>query len=55
MIVVDGSVWIDHLNDVATGQVASLRRLIGEDVLRPVLVGELMLFEVLSGLRARRR
>ena len=53
MIVIDSSVWIDHLNNVETRQTASLRRLIGGDGLRPVLVGELILFEVLSGLRSQ--
>lgn len=53
MIVVDSSVWIDHLNDAETRQVALLRGLIHGDVLRPILVGELILFEVLSGLRSQ--
>jgi predicted nucleic acid-binding protein len=51
MIVVDSSVWIDHLNDVETGQVFALRRMIRGDILGPILVGELILFEVLAGLR----
>ena len=53
MIVVDSSVWIDHLNDVETGPTASLRRLIRGDASRPLLIGELILFEVLWGLRGQ--
>jgi predicted nucleic acid-binding protein len=48
MIVVDSSVWIDYLNDVATGQVAHLDRLFGAE---RILVGDLVLCEVLRGLR----
>lgn len=51
MILVDSSVWIDHLNDVATGAVRRLRELIRE---RPLLVGDLILCEVLQGLRSER-
>jgi predicted nucleic acid-binding protein len=51
MTVVDSSVWIDHLNDIETAQVLALRRLIRSDILGPILVGELILFEVLAGLR----
>ena len=51
MIVVDTSVWVDHLNDDRTGQVLTLRRLIGHQRL---LVGDLILCEVLQGLRSDR-
>ncbi len=42
MIAVDSSVWIDHLNDVTTEQVRSLRLLVGRV---PILVGDLVLCE----------
>ncbi|HZU90502.1 MAG TPA: PIN domain nuclease [Stellaceae bacterium] len=48
MILVDSSVWIDHLNDVATDPVRRLRALIPT---RPLLIGDLILCEVLQGLR----
>ena len=51
MILVDSSVWIDHLNDAATEAVRRLRELIPA---RPLLVGELILCEVLLGLRSER-
>lgn len=51
MIVVDTSVWIDHLNDEATPQVTMLRALVGE---AQILVGDLILCEVLQGLRTER-
>ena len=51
MILVDSSVWIDHLNDTATGAVHRLRELIPA---RPLLVGDLILCEVLQGLRSER-
>ncbi len=47
MIVVDTSVWIDHLNGTSTNQVTTLRALIGRV---PLLVGDLILCEVLQGL-----
>ena len=47
MILVDSSVWIDHLNDEPTYQVGQLRKLVGEG---PLLVGDLILCEVLQGL-----
>lgn len=49
MIVVDSSVWIDHLNDHRTARVVLLRQIIGRE---PVLVGDLILLEVLQGLRS---
>ena len=51
MIVVDSSVWIDHLNDQVTPQVRRLRALVGREAL---LVGDLILLEVLQGLRDER-
>jgi predicted nucleic acid-binding protein len=49
MIVVDTSVWIDRLNDDPTNQVRRLRELVGNE---PLLVGDLILCEVLQGLRS---
>jgi len=51
MIVVDTSVWIDHLNGDHTNQVQQLRAIIGH---QPILVGDLILGEVLQGLRNER-
>ena len=48
MIVVDSSVWIDHLRQVATNPVARLRTCMTEAEL---LVGDLILCEVLRGVR----
>ena len=48
MILVDSSVWIDLLNNVITEPVARLRQLIPNS---PILVGDLILCEVLQGLR----
>ena len=52
MILVDSSVWIDHLHGVVTDQVARLRVLIGQ---QPLLVGDLILCEVLRGTRSDRQ
>jgi hypothetical protein len=49
VILVDSSVWIDFLNDSATTEVARLRNLVPT---APILVGDLILCEVLQGLRA---
>lgn len=51
MIVVDSSVWIDHLNDHATPEVRHLRALVGREA---ILVGDVILLEVLQGLRTER-
>ena len=51
MILVDSSVWIDHLNNVATEPVRRLRELIPSI---PLLIGDLILCEVLQGLRSER-
>jgi predicted nucleic acid-binding protein len=48
VILVDTSVWVDHLNDSVTDQVRILRALIGRE---PLLVGDLILCEILQGLR----
>ncbi|MGH7029611.1 MAG: type II toxin-antitoxin system VapC family toxin [Stellaceae bacterium] len=48
MILVDSSVWIDLLNNVATEQVGRLRELIPA---APLLIGDLILCEVLRGFR----
>jgi predicted nucleic acid-binding protein len=48
VILVDSSVWIDLLNNVATEPVVRLRELIPNS---PILVGDLILCEVLQGLR----
>jgi len=49
VIVVDSSVWIGHLNDRRTPRVALLRGIVGRG---PILVGDLILLEVLQGLRS---
>jgi predicted nucleic acid-binding protein len=49
MILVDSSVWIDHLRNALTPQVTHLRSLISAEEL---LVGDLVLCEVLQGLRS---
>jgi len=46
VILVDSSVWIDHLNNVATEPVRRLRELIPTG---PLLMGDLILCEVLQG------
>lgn len=53
MIVVDTSVWIDHLNDRVSPEVSLLRDLI-TDGLPPLLVGDLILCEILQGLSSER-
>lgn len=49
MILVDTSVWIDHLHGVITERVSRLRVLMG---LQQLLVGDLILCEVLRGVRS---
>jgi len=51
VILVDSSVWIDHLNNVATEPVRRLRELIPSI---PFLIGDLILCEILQGLRSER-
>jgi predicted nucleic acid-binding protein len=49
MILVDSSVWIDQINQVATAQVLRLHELLSEG---PLLIGDLILCEVLQGFRS---
>ena len=49
MIVVDTSVWVDHLRGTATPSVRRLRALIPRG---QILVGDLILCEILQGLRS---
>jgi len=51
VIVADSSVWIDHLNSRATLQVESLRDLLARE---QILVGDLILLEILQGVRSER-
>jgi predicted nucleic acid-binding protein len=51
VIVVDSSVWIDFLNGRNALHVRRLRAVLGSD---EVIVGDLMLCEVLQGLRSER-
>ena len=53
MIVVDTTVWVDHLNDTMTPQVFRLRDII-LNRLGKLLVGDLVLCEVLQGLSSDR-
>jgi hypothetical protein len=48
VIVVDSSVWIDFLNGRRTREVDRLRDLLGAE---PLLIGDLILLEVLQGVR----
>ena len=52
MIVVDSSVWIDLFNGRPTRQTAALDRLLA-DLEMPVLVGEIVMYEVLAGFRSQ--
>jgi predicted nucleic acid-binding protein len=49
VILVDSSVWIDHLNNVANAPVIRLRELVPEVEL---LIGDLILCEVLKGVKS---
>jgi predicted nucleic acid-binding protein len=49
MIVVDSSVWIDHLRDVDNSAVRTLRTI---DEPQDIIVGDLILLEVLQGARS---
>ena len=51
MILVDSSVWIDFFRDAATPQVEQLDSLLGST---PLAVGDLILVEVLQGVRDER-
>jgi len=49
VILVDSSVWIDHLRNAVTRPVSQLRSLISRE--EELLVGDLILCEILQGLR----
>src|SRR6266699_961017 len=51
MILVDSSVWIDHLRNQATPSVLQLRALMPDT---PLLVGDLIICEVLRGCQSDR-
>jgi predicted nucleic acid-binding protein len=53
VIVVDSSVWIDLFNGRPTRQTEILDQLLA-DVEMPVLVGDVVMYEVLAGLRSQR-
>jgi predicted nucleic acid-binding protein len=53
LIVVDSSVWIDHLNGRSTAAVAVLHRLLGDNQ-ETIGVGDIIMYEVLCGLRSDR-
>ena len=53
MIVVDSSVWIDHLNGRSTAAVAVLHRLLTDNQ-ESIAVGDVILYEVLCGLQSDR-
>ncbi len=52
MILVDSSVWIDHFRGTPTAQVGRLQEAMDQD---EVLVGDLVLCEVLQGIRSDER
>ena len=54
MIVVDSSVWIDHFNGRHSAQVAALNRLLAIRGL-PILIGDIIMYEVLCGCRSARQ
>jgi hypothetical protein len=54
VIVVDSSVWIDHFGGRRSGQVETLDRLLATRGL-PILVGDIVMFEVLCGFRSARQ
>ena len=51
MILVDTSVWVDHLRGVQTAQTTKLETALARE---PVLVGDLILMEILQGARDER-
>ena len=53
MIVVDSSVWIDHFAGRLTTQVAHLRAVLA-DPEQLVVIGDIVMYEVLCGLRTGR-
>ena len=54
MIVVDSSVWIDHFSGRRSAQVDALDRLLATRGL-PILVGDIVMYEVLCGFRSARQ
>jgi predicted nucleic acid-binding protein len=54
VIVVDSSVWIDHFNGRRSVQVDALERLFATRGL-PILVGDIVMYEVLCGFRTARQ
>ena len=52
MIVIDSSVWIDLFNGRRTRQTQVLDRLLA-DAEMPVLVGDIVMYEVLAGFRSQ--
>lgn len=54
MIVVDTTVWIDHLRDIPTPQVRRLREII-TNRLALLVVGDLVLCEILQGVSSERQ
>jgi hypothetical protein len=53
LIVVDSSVWIDHLNGRPTKEVGILHNLLADGE-ESIGIGDIILYEVLSGLRSER-
>jgi hypothetical protein len=53
MIVVDSSVWIDHLNGRRTPHTAQLEQILDDEDL-PIIVGDVIMYEVLCGLQRAR-
>lgn len=53
MIVVDSSVWVDHFNGRPTDQTTRLGALLDDENL-PILVGDVIMYEVLCGFRTAR-
>ena len=53
MIVVDSSVWIDHFSGRATRETAALDDYLAKREV-PVLVGDIVMYEVLAGTRSAR-
>lgn len=51
MILVDTSVWVDHLRNAQTAQTLKLEKSLARE---PILVGDLILLEILQGARNER-
>jgi hypothetical protein len=54
VIVVDSSVWVDHFSGRRSAQVDALDRLLATRRL-PILVGDIVMYEVLCGFRSARQ